>query len=42
VADRWAEMLPITLEEKQQLLETADAGERLRQVERYLRENGVL
>jgi Lon protease-like protein len=42
VADRWAEMLPITLEEKQQLLETADAGERLRQVEHYLRENGVL
>ncbi len=42
VADRWAEMLPIKLEEKQQLLETTDAGERLRRVERYLRENGVL
>ncbi len=42
VADRWAEMLPIPLEEKQQLLEMSDAGERLRCVESYLRENGVI
>ena len=42
VANRWAEMLPISLEEKQQLLEMHDASERLRQVESYLRDNGVI
>ncbi len=42
VANRWAEMLPIPLEEKQQLLEMQDAGARLQQVEGYLRANGVI
>lgn len=42
VANRWAEMLPIALEAKQALLELDDPAERLRQVEAYLRENGVL
>ena len=42
VANRWAEMLPIPLEEKQRLLEMTDAGARLRQVEIYLRENRVI
>ncbi len=42
VADRWAEILPIPLEEKQQLLEMSDATERLQSIEGYLRENGVI
>lgn len=42
VADRWAEMLPITLEQKQELLELDDAAARLQKVEQYLRENGVI
>jgi Lon protease-like protein len=35
-------MLPITLEDKQALLELTDADARLQRVERYLQENGVL
>ena len=42
VANRWAEMLPIPVEEKQQLLEMTDAAARLNRVEHYLRENGVI
>jgi len=42
VANRWSEMLPITLEDKQALLELTDADARLQRVERYLQENGVL
>lgn len=42
VANRWSEMLPISLEEKQQLLETDDAGDRLQKVCQYLQQNGVL
>ncbi len=42
VANRWSEMLPIAIDEKQQLLEIGDELERLQQVEQYLRENGVL
>ncbi len=42
VANRWAEMLPIALEQKQELLELDDAAARLQKVEQYLRENGVI
>ena len=42
VANRWCEMLPIALEEKQQLLEMTDAAARLQRVQGYLEENGVL
>lgn len=42
VANRWAEMLPISLEQKQELLEMPDAAARLHRVEQYLRENGVI
>ena len=42
VANRWAEMLPIELQAKQALLELDDPAERLRRVEAYLRENGVI
>lgn len=42
VANRWGELLPIALEDKQALLEMADPAARLLQVEHYLRENGVL
>lgn len=42
VANRWAEMLPIPLEDKQALLEMTDSAARLRRVEQYLRENGVV
>ena len=42
VANRWSEMLPIGLAQKQALLEIADDGERLLKVEHYLRENGVI
>jgi Lon protease-like protein len=42
VANRWSEMLPITLEAKQALLELTDSDARLQQVERYLKENGVI
>ena len=42
VANRWSEMLPISLEDKQALLEMTDANARLQRVEQYLRENGVL
>ena len=42
VANRWSEMLPIELEQKQSLLEITDDGERLLRVEQYLRENGVI
>ena len=42
VANRWSEMLPIALEDKQELLELTDAGLRLERVQSYLQENGVL
>jgi Lon protease-like protein len=42
VANRWSEMLPIALEDKQELLELTDAGLRLQRVERYLQEHGVI
>lgn len=42
VANRWSEMLPIALEQKQQLLEITDPAERLREVEQHLQDNGVL
>jgi Lon protease-like protein len=42
VANRWCEMLPIALEDKQELLELTDAGLRLQRVQSYLQENGVL
>lgn len=42
VANRWCEMLPIDLEEKQALLEIADDTHRLLRVEQYLHQNGVL
>ena len=42
VANRWSEMLPIALEQKQELLELTDADLRLHRIERYLQENGVL
>lgn len=42
VANRWCEMLPIDLEEKQELLEIADDASRLVRVEQYLQQNGVL
>lgn len=42
VANRWCEMLPIALEDKQELLELTDAGLRLERVQSYLQENGVL
>lgn len=42
VANRWAEMLPIPLDEKQQLLEMTDSAARLRRVEIYLRQNRVI
>jgi Lon protease-like protein len=42
VANRWCEMLPIDLEEKQALLEITDDARRLVRVEQYLQQNGVL
>lgn len=42
VANRWCEMLPIELEEKQSLLEIPDDADRLLRVEQYLQQNGVL
>ena len=42
VANRWCEMLPITLPEKQRLLEMTNAALRLENIEHYLRENGVI
>ena len=42
VANRWSEMLPIELKQKQSLLEITDDGERLLTVAQYLRENGVI
>ena len=42
VANRWSEMLPISLGQKQALLEIDDDGLRLTKVEQYLRENRVI
>lgn len=42
VANRWCEILPITLAEKQRLLEMTDAALRLENIENYLRKNGVI
>ena len=42
VANRWCEMLPIALEEKQQLLEMTDPNLRLQTVQRYLKENRII
>lgn len=42
VANRWCEMLPIELAQKQALLELEDDGERILRIEEYLQQNGVL
>ncbi len=42
VANRWSEMLPISIEQKQALLEIDDETERLRAIEHYLRKNRVI
>jgi len=42
VANRWCEILPIDLEEKQQLLEMSDPVQRLQQVRTYLQKHGIL
>ncbi|MCM0043330.1 MAG: LON peptidase substrate-binding domain-containing protein [Burkholderiaceae bacterium] len=42
VANRWSEMLPIPLDERQQLLELPDPATRLQKVAQYLQENGVI
>ena len=42
VANRWCEMLPITLDIKQQMLTLQDPATRLKTVQAYLRENGVV
>ncbi len=42
VANRWSEMLPITLEQKQALLEIQDDGARLIKIEHYLHENRII
>ncbi len=42
VANRWCEMLPIELEQKQALLEITDDDERILRVQAYLQQNGVL
>lgn len=42
VANRWSEMLPIPLDEKQRLLELPDPATRLQKVAQYLKENGVI
>lgn len=42
VANRWSEILPISLEAKQRLMELPDATARLQLVTEYLRSNGVL
>lgn len=42
VANRWCEILPIDLEQKQQLLEMSDPLQRLQQVRDYLQKHGVV
>ena len=42
VANRWCEILPISLAAKQKLMELDDAGTRLKLVDEYLRSKGVL
>lgn len=42
VANRWCELLPITLEAKQQLMRLGDPLVRLQLVDEYLREKGVV
>lgn len=42
VANRWCEMLPIELAQKQALLEIENDNERIRRIEQYLHQNGVL
>lgn len=42
VANRWSEMLPIAIDEKQRLLAIGNDMERLQQVEQFLKENGVI
>lgn len=42
VANRWSEMLPISIEQKQALLEIQDDGARLLKIEQYLRENKII
>ncbi len=42
VANRWSEMLPISLDAKQSLLELDDVATRLQKVEQHLRDNGVI
>ena len=40
VANRWCELLPISIEAKQRLMEISDAAMRLKLVDEYLRSNG--
>jgi len=42
VANRWCELLPITLEAKQQLMRLGDPLVRLQLVDEYLRDKGVV
>ncbi len=42
VGNRWCEVLPIALEEKQRLLEMTDAASRLEHVHHYLAEHGII
>lgn len=42
VANRWCEMLPIELEQKQALLEITSDEERILRVQAFLQQNGVL
>ena len=42
VANRWCELLPISIEAKQRLMELSDAAMRLKLVDEYLRSKGVI
>lgn len=42
VANRWCELLPISIEAKQRLMEISDASVRLKLVDEYLRSKGVI
>jgi uncharacterized protein len=42
VANRWCEILPLSLKAKQKLLELEDAGSRLEIVDQYLRQHHIL
>ncbi|OZB49783.1 MAG: hypothetical protein B7X31_08100 [Thiomonas sp. 13-66-29] len=42
VANRWAEILPISQEARQRLMELPDGTQRLEVVDRYLRQHGIV